>query len=207
MKRLIFALTLLAVFAMLVFAQEGKEEGGHEASPKEAKTQEAPKEEKAPKAEKAVKPEKQEKAPKAEKQEKAPKAEKTPKPAKEDKATKQEEKKNPDGEKRNSKPAKQQTSVAKSSAKTNWDGHKFKPEYFQANYGREHSFNIRTTQWQGTAFHSGSRFMYGGAWFVLGADVPEAWYGCETYIDEYEGGYAIFCPEYPDVQFGVTVVF
>ena len=94
-----------------------------------------------------------------------------------------------------------------SSAKQNWDGHKFKPEYFRSNFGREHSFGFRSARWEGRPFYRGSRFFYGGTWFILGYDVPLDWYECNTYIDEDGDSYYLYCPEYPGVRFAVNAVF
>lgn len=92
-------------------------------------------------------------------------------------------------------------------ARQNWNGHNFNQGYFHSNFGREHSFGFRGAQWQGRPFFRGSRFFYGGAWFVLGYDVPLGWYDCPTYIDEYGNDYYLYCPLYPGIRLGVSVVF
>ncbi len=211
MNKSIVTVLSLALFMTPLIAQE--EKGGHESARPQAQhegaaKQTAPRLAKAPKAEKvakAPKAEKVAKAPKAEKQVKTPKTEKVaktqaPKAEKQAKAPKQEKVKA-------EKPETQKENRTNEIAHQNWNGKNFKPEYFKSNFGESHGFGIRSAQWQGNQFHSGSRFMFGGAWFVLGEDLPLDWYGCNTYINEYEGGYALYCPEYPGVPFGITVVF
>jgi hypothetical protein len=200
-----------------LIAQE--EKGGHESARPQAAQHEGAAKQTAPKQEKVPKAEKVAKVPKAEKQEKAPKTEKVaktqaPKAEKQARSEKptavkaQKQEKAPKQEKvKAEKPETQKEDRTNEIAHQNWNGKNFKPEYFKSNFGESHGFGIRSAQWQGNQFHSGSRFMFGGAWFVLGEDLPLDWYSCNTYINEYEGGYALYCPEYPGVPFGITVVF
>ena len=188
MNKSIVTVLSLALFMTPLIAQE--EKGGHEsARPQVAKVPKAEKQEKAPKTEKVAKTQ----APKAEKQARSEKPTAV-------KAQKQEKVKA-------EKPETQKEDRTNEIAHQNWNGKNFKPEYFKSNFGESHGFGIRSAQWQGNQFHSGSRFMFGGAWFVLGEDLLLDWYSCNTYINEYEGGYALYCPEYPGVPFGITVVF
>jgi hypothetical protein len=194
-----------------LIAQE--EKGGHESARPQAAQHEGAAKQTAPKQEKVPKAEKVAKVPKAEKQEKAPKTEKVAK-TQAPKAEKQARSEKPTAVKaqkqekvKAEKPETQKEDRTNEIAHQNWNGKNFKPEYFKSNFGESHGFGIRSAQWQGNQFHSGSRFMFGGAWFVLGEDLPLDWYSCNTYINEYEGGYALYCPEYPGVPFGITVVF
>lgn len=92
-------------------------------------------------------------------------------------------------------------------ARDRWDGRRFDRGYFGNHYGRDHRFYWEHCRWYGPRFYPGSRFWYGGAWFVIVDTIPDYWGDEEVYIDEIDGVYYLVNPTYPGARFVVTVVF
>lgn len=93
-------------------------------------------------------------------------------------------------------------------ARDRWDGRRFDHDYFRGHYGRDHVFFWGHCGWYGRPYYVGSRFQYGGAWFVIVDPLPDYWILDDGYyIDEYGDEYYIINPLYPGVRVRVSVYF
>lgn len=94
-------------------------------------------------------------------------------------------------------------------ARDRWDGrrHRFDDSYYNEHFGIGHRFYGHHCAWYGPRFYPGSRFWYGGTWFVIVDSVPDYWGDEEVYIYEDDGFYYLMNPSYPGQRFAITVVF
>jgi len=88
-----------------------------------------------------------------------------------------------------------------------WDGRRFDRAYFGAHWGYGHQFYWYHCRWWGPRFVVGSRFYYGGAWFMIVDPIPDYWGDGYVYIDDIDGVYYLVNPLYPGTHIVVNVVF
>jgi len=81
-------------------------------------------------------------------------------------------------------------------ARDRWDGRRFDHDYFRGHFGHDHDFYWGHCAWYGPRFYVGSRFWYGGAWFVIVDPVPDFWGDEAVYVDEIDGVYYLVNPIY-----------
>jgi hypothetical protein len=91
-------------------------------------------------------------------------------------------------------------------ARNRWDGRRFDNDYFRGHFGRDHGFYWGHCAWYGPRFYVGSRFWYGGAWFVIVDPVPDFWGDTDVYVDEIDGVYYLVNPLY-GTRIVIDVVF
>jgi len=73
---------------------------------------------------------------------------------------------------------------------------------FKSNFGRQHTFKVRTTVVQGQP-----RFQYSGYWFTLSSPWPGGWaYTDDCYIDYIDGEYVLIDLLHPGVEIPVVVI-
>ncbi|MGA8273450.1 MAG: hypothetical protein WB919_17940 [Candidatus Sulfotelmatobacter sp.] len=73
---------------------------------------------------------------------------------------------------------------------------------FKSNFGRQHTFKVRTTVVQGQP-----RFQYSGYWFTLSNPWPGDWaYTDDCYIDYINGEYVLIDLLHPGVEIPVVVI-
>ena len=87
-----------------------------------------------------------------------------------------------------------------------WDGHRFNNDYYNDHFGVGHRFYWHHCRWYGPRFFVGSRFYYGGFWFVIVDPVPDYWGDDYVYIEDIDGVYYLVNPLYPQ-HIIVNVVF
>lgn len=78
-----------------------------------------------------------------------------------------------------------------------YDGRRFDHDYFRSRWGAEHRFYWHHCRWYGPRYTVGSRFYYGGVWFVIIDPVPDYWGDGDVYIDDIDGVYYLVNPLYP----------
>jgi hypothetical protein len=168
--------------------------------------QEEPKQDEA----KPAQPKEEPKAAKPGQQQEAPKAEEGKPAARNDKNDKQDEKHNNE-----MKPAQDQNRPMQNNndramqnggdhAKpaTNQRGQRIPDDKFRANFGRQHTFRVRTQVMQGQP-----RFQYGGYWFALANPWPGDWaYTDDCYVDYIDGEYVLIDLLHPGVEIPLVVV-
>jgi hypothetical protein len=154
----------------------------------EAKPQQE--EPKKPDEAKPARPQEEPKAAKPAQEQEAPKAEET-KPAKNEK---QDEKQNSE-----MKAGQEQNRPVQNNGR---QGQRIPDDKFRANFGRQHTFRVRTTVVEGQP-----RFQYGGYWFALSDAWPVGWaYTDDCYIDYIDGEYVLIDLLHPGVQIALIVV-
>lgn len=87
---------------------------------------------------------------------------------------------------------------------------RFRGDIEQRSFGRDHRYYGRDFRWYGRPYGIGSRFFIGGFWFNVIEPWPVLWGPDCGYYIEYDGvygGYFAYCPAYPGVRVGVSVVF
>ena len=92
-------------------------------------------------------------------------------------------------------------------ARRHWDGRRFDRDYWEHHYGYRHPFYFYEAYWLSEPCMVGSTFYMNGTGFIVVEQMPDPWCGAPVYIEEFNGQYVIMNPEYPDVRFGVVVVF
>ena len=55
------------------------------------------------------------------------------------------------------------------------DARRFDHDYFRGHYGVDHRFYWHHCRWYGPRFVVGSRFYYGGGWFIIVDPIPDYW--------------------------------
>jgi hypothetical protein len=81
-------------------------------------------------------------------------------------------------------------------------GQRIPDDKFRSNFGRQHTFRVRTQVVEGQP-----RFQYGGYWFVLATPWPGDWdYADDCYVDYIEGEYVLIDLRHPGVQLALIVV-
>ena len=81
-------------------------------------------------------------------------------------------------------------------------GQRIPQDKFRANFGRQHTFRVRTQVMQGQP-----RFQYGGYWFALANPWPGDWaYTDDCYIDYINGEYVLIDLLHPGVEIPLVVV-
>lgn len=78
-----------------------------------------------------------------------------------------------------------------------YDGRRFDRDTFNRHWGRDHRFYWHHCRWYGPRYVRGSRFYYGGVWFVIVEPVPDYWGDGDVYIDDIDGVYYLVNPMYP----------
>ena len=87
-----------------------------------------------------------------------------------------------------------------------WNGRRFDDDYFRGHWGNEHRFYWHHCRWYGPRFMVGSRFYYGGGWFIIVDPIPDYWGDDYVYIDDIDGVYYLVNPLYPQ-RIVINVVF
>lgn len=84
----------------------------------------------------------------------------------------------------------------------------FDHAYWGTHFGVAHPFFWYHCRWFGPRFSVGSRFYYGGVWFVIVDPVPEIWLDDgAVYVDYVNGVYYLVSPVHPGLRIAVTVGF
>ena len=121
---------------------------------------------------------------------------------------KQDEKQN--GEKQNGemKPGKQQDHAVQNNGGdhaargSEQRGQRIPDDKFRSNFGRQHTFRVRTQVVEGQP-----RFQNGGYWFALATPWPGDWdYADDCYVDYIDGEYVLIDLRHPGVQLALIVV-
>ena len=81
-------------------------------------------------------------------------------------------------------------------------GQRIPDDKFRANFGRQHTFRVRTQVVEGQP-----RFQYSGYWFALATPWPGDWdYADDCYVDYIDGEYVLIDLRHPGVQLALIVV-
>ena len=81
-------------------------------------------------------------------------------------------------------------------------GQRIPDDKFRSNFGRQHTFRVRTQVVEGQP-----RFQYGGYWFALATPWPGDWdYADDCYVDYIDGEYVLIDLRHPGVQLALIVV-
>jgi cell division protein FtsN len=81
-------------------------------------------------------------------------------------------------------------------------GQRIPDDKFRSNFGRQHTFRVRTQVVEGQP-----RFQYGGYWFALATPWPGDWdYADDCYLDYIDGEYVLIDLRHPGVQLALIVV-
>jgi hypothetical protein len=81
-------------------------------------------------------------------------------------------------------------------------GQRIPDDKFRSNFGRQHTFRVRTQVVEGQP-----RFQYSGYWFVLATPWPGDWdYADDCYVDYIDGEYVLIDLRHPGVQLALIVV-
>ena len=81
-------------------------------------------------------------------------------------------------------------------------GQRIPDDKFRSNFGRQHTFRVRTQVVEGQP-----RFQYGGYWFALATPWPGDWdYADYCYVDYNDGEYVLIRLRHPGVQLALIVV-
>src|SRR3984957_5244702 len=81
-------------------------------------------------------------------------------------------------------------------------GQRIPDDKFRSNFGRQHTFRVRTQVVEGQP-----RFQNGGYWFVLATPWPGDWdYADDCYVDYIDGEYVLIDLRHPGVQLALIVV-
>ena len=81
-------------------------------------------------------------------------------------------------------------------------GQRIPDDKFRSNFGRQHTFRVRTQVVEGQP-----RFQYGGYWFALATPWPGDWdYADACYVDYIDGEYVLIDLRHPGVQLALIVV-
>jgi flagellar motor protein MotB len=134
---------------------------------------------------------------------KAPKTEKQDKTANQQKAANSQQQKDQD--------QKPNRNVAKQDQKEN-SGQgaqhgRIADKDYQAHFGQQHTFSVRTVVTTTTIVPNQTRFVYTGYTFVFVDPWPVGWaMGDDCYIEYVDGGYFLFDVAHPGVQITLTIV-
>jgi|HubBroStandDraft_2_1064218.scaffolds.fasta_scaffold50006_3 cell division protein FtsN len=81
-------------------------------------------------------------------------------------------------------------------------GQRIPDDKFRSNFGRQHTFRVRTQVVEGQP-----RFQYSGYWFALATPWPGDWdYADDCYVDYIDGEYVLIDLRHPGVQLALIVV-
>jgi len=81
-------------------------------------------------------------------------------------------------------------------------GQRIPDDKFRSNFGRQHTFRVRTQVVEGQP-----RFQNGGYWFALATPWPGDWdYADDCYVDYIDGEYVLIDLRHPGVQLALIVV-
>ena len=81
-------------------------------------------------------------------------------------------------------------------------GQRIPDDKFRSNFGRQHTFRVRTQVVEGQP-----RFQYSGYWFALATPWPGDWdYADDCYVDYIDGEYVLIDLRHPGVQLVLIVV-
>ena len=81
-------------------------------------------------------------------------------------------------------------------------GQRIPDDKFRSNFGRQHTFRVRTQVVEGQP-----RFQYSGYWFALATPWPGDWdYADDCYVDYIDGEYVLIDLRHPGVQLALLVV-
>lgn len=81
------------------------------------------------------------------------------------------------------------------------EGHRIPQDRYKANFGREHTFHVSQSEYNG-----GRRFQYGGYWFGFQDAWPSNWlYTQDVFVVEINGMYYLCNPSYPGVNIALNI--